>query len=188
MGKLVLYSICSLDGAVDDPTRLFPPNTADPAPPEFDDEMEEPFRRLISSQKSVLLGRGMYDEWARFWPTSDDFFADFINNVPKYVVTSTPLDGGWTNAEAVSGPLAEIVADVKAGTAGDVGVHGSITLAQALLAEGLVDELQLTVAPILDPVGRRLTERVTDLTPLTLTDSLIAPSGAIWLTYQVAPR
>ena len=186
MGKLVLYSICSLDGAVDDPNRLFPPNTDDPAPPEFDDEMEEPFRRLIESQTAVLLGRGMYDEWARFWPTSTDFFADFINNVPKYVVTSSPLDGGWTNAEAVSGPLAEIVAHVKAGTTGDVGVHGSITLAQALLAEGLVDELQLTVAPILDPVGRRLTERVTDLTPLTLTDSLIAPSGAMWLTYQVA--
>ena len=59
MGKLVLYSICSLDGAVDDPNRLFPPNTDDPAPPEFDDEMEEPFRRLIESQTAVLLGRGM---------------------------------------------------------------------------------------------------------------------------------
>lgn len=188
MGKLVLYSICSLDGAVDDPNRLFPPNTTEPAPPEFDDEMEEPFRRLIGSQTAVLLGRGMYDEWARFWPTSQDFFADFINNVRKYIVTSSPLDGGWTNAEPVSGPLAEIVASVKSSTTGDVGVHGSITLAQALLAEGLVDELQLTVAPILDPVGRRLTERVTDLTPLTLTDSLVAASGAMWLTYQVTSR
>lgn len=74
MGKLVLYSICSLDGAVDDPNRLFPPNTTEPAPPEFDDEMEEPFRRLIGSQTAVLLGRGMYDEWARFWPTSEDLF------------------------------------------------------------------------------------------------------------------
>lgn len=106
----------------------------------------------------------------------------------KYIVTSSPLDGGWTNAEPVSGPLAEIVASVKSSTTGDVGVHGSITLAQALLAEGLVDELRLTVAPILDPVGRRLTERVTDLTPLTLTDSLVAASGAMWLTYQVTSR
>lgn len=185
MGQLVLYSICSLDGAVDDPNRLFPPATDEPAPPEFDDAMEAPFRRLIGSQTAVLLGRGMYDEWARFWPTSQDLFADFINNVPKHVVTSTPLDGGWANAEAVSGPLADIVASVKAGTDGDVGVHGSITLAQSLLAEGLVDELQLTVAPILDPVGRRLTERVSDLTPLRLTDSLVAPSGAMWLTYRI---
>lgn len=185
MGKLVLYSICSLDGAVDDPNRLFPPSTPEPAPPEFEDAMEEPFRRLIGSQTAVLLGRGMYDEWARFWPTSQDLFADFINNVPKYVVTSSPLDGGWTNAEAVSGPLADIVASVKANTTGNVGVHGSIALAQSLLAEGLVDELQLTVAPVLDPVGRRLTERITDLTPMTLTDALIVPSGAMWLTYRV---
>ncbi|HWC24381.1 MAG TPA: dihydrofolate reductase family protein [Flexivirga sp.] len=187
MGKLVLYSICSLDGAVDDPTRLFPPSdTTEAAPPEFEDAMEGRFRQLIGAQTAVLLGRGMYDEWARFWPTSDDFFADFINNIPKYIVTSSPLDGGWTNAEPVSGPLAQIVADLKARTTGDVGVHGSITLAQELLAEGLVDELQLTVAPVLDPVGRRLTERVTDLTPLTLIDSLVLPSGAMWLTYRIS--
>lgn len=186
MGSLVLYSICSLDGAVDDPTRLFPPSTAEPAPPEFDDAMESRFRGLLASQTAVLLGRGMYDEWSRFWPTSDDQpFADFINTVPKYVVTSSQLDGGWANARPVSGPLADIVTSVKAATTGDVGVHGSVTLAQSLLAEGLVDELQLTVAPTLDPVGRRLTERVPDLTRLRLTDSLVAPSGAMWLTYRI---
>lgn len=188
MGRLVLYSICSLDGAVDDPNRLFPPSTTEPAPPEFEDAMEEPFRRLISTQTAVLLGRGMYDEWARFWPTSQDFFADFINNVAKYVVTSSPLEQSWTNGQPVSGPLDQIVAQVKASTSGDVGVHGSITLAQSLLAEGLVDELQLTVAPILDPVGRRLTERVTELAPLQLTDSLVTPSGAMWLTYSLSAR
>ncbi|MBB2894140.1 dihydrofolate reductase family protein [Flexivirga oryzae] len=186
MGKLVLYSICSLDGAVDDPNRLFPPDTTEPAPPEFDDAMHSRFQGLLRSQTAVLLGRGMYDEWARFWPTSDDQpFADFINTVPKYVVTSSRLDGRWANAQPICGPLAEIVATVKAGTTGDVGVHGSITLAQSLLAEGLVDEVQLTVAPVFDPVGRRLTERVTTLTPLALTDALVTPSGAMWLTYRL---
>ena len=186
MGKLVLYSICSLDGAVDSPNRLFPPSTTEPSPPEFDDAMETPFRKLLETQTAVLLGRGMYDEWSQFWPTSNDQpFADFINNVPKYVVTSKPLENPWHNSQSVSGPLAEVVAEVKATTTGDVGVHGSITLAQALLAEGLIDEIQLTVAPILDPVGRRLTERITDLTPLTLTYSLVDSSGAMWLTYSV---
>ena len=186
MGRLVLYSICSLDGAVDDPTRLFPPDTAAPSPPEFDDLLEDRFRRLIEAQTAVLLGRGMYDEWARFWPTSTDQpFADFINAVPKYVVTSSPLDGGWNNARPVSGSLADIVSQLKTATTGDVGVHGSVTLAQSLLAQGLVDELQLTVAPVFDPVGRRLTEHLGDLTHLTLTDSLIAPSGAMWLTYRL---
>lgn len=188
MGQLVLYSICSLDGAVDDPNRLFPPNTAEPSPPEFDDAMESRFNDMLRSQTAVLLGRGMYDEWARFWPTSTDQpFADFINAVPKYVVTSRPLDGGWAHAQAVSGSLSGIVAQVKSATSGDVGVHGSITLAQSLLAEGLIDEIQLTVAPVIDPVGRRLMDRVPALTRMTLIDSLIAPSGAMWLTYQVHP-
>lgn len=186
MGQLVLYSICSLDGAVDDPNRLFPPSTTEPSPPEFDDAMESRFRGLLENQTAVLLGRGMYDEWSRFWPTSDDQpFADFINTVPKWVVTSSPLGTPWHNAQPISGTLPDIVAQVKAGTSGDVGVHGSVTLAQSLLAAGLVDELQLTVAPILDPLGRRLAERVTDLTPLALTDSLVAPSGAMWLTYRL---
>lgn len=187
MGKLVLYALSSLDGGVDSPGQLFPPSmTEADAPPEFDDAMETPFRKLIESQTAVLLGRGMYDEWSHFWPTSNDQpFADFINNVPKYVVTSTPLENPWHNAQSVSGPLTEVVAEVKASTTGDVGVHGSITLAQSLLAEGLIDEIQLTVAPILDPVGRRLTERLTDRTPLTLTYSLVDPTGAMWLTYLV---
>lgn len=189
MGKLVLYSICSLDGAVDDPNRLFPPSTNEPAPPEFDDAMDSRFRELIEGQTAVLLGRGMYDQWSHFWPTSNDQpFADFINNVPKYVVTSTPLDHEWTNAQPISGALPDIVARVKAATSGDVGLHGSVTLAQSMLAAGLVDELQLTVAPILDPLGRRLAEKVTDLTPMKLTDSLVTPSGAMWLTYSLQRR
>lgn len=191
MGKLVLYSICSLDGAVDDPSRLFPPSvtepgTTEPGPPEFDDAMESRFRGMLESQTAVLLGRGMYDEWSHFWPTSNDQpFADFINNVPKYVVTSTRLQSSWTNSQPICGTLPDIVARVKATTTGDVGLHGSVTLAQSMLAADLVDELQLTVAPIFDPSGRRLWERVTDPTPLKLTDSLVAPSGAMWLTYSL---
>ena len=108
----------------------------------------------------MLLGRHMYDEWSRYWPTSDEQpFADFINGVKKYVVTSTPLTAEWGDSEAVGGELADIVRDLKALPGKDIGVHGSIELAQSLLAEGLVDELDLAVAPVLDPEGRRLFDR-----------------------------
>src|SRR5207253_1585388 len=101
---------------------------------------------MLDRQSAVLLGRRTYDQWSRYWPTSDEQpFADFINAVPKYVVTSTPLAGDWNNAQAVSGPLAGVVKDVKARTDADVGVHASITLAKALLAADLVDELCLAV-------------------------------------------
>ncbi len=184
--KVVLYTISSLDGAVDDPTRSFP-SAESPAPPTFDDDLIGHEARLLASQDAVLMGRGMYDEWARYWPTSTvQPFADFINAVTKYVVTSRPLAPAWANAEAVSGPLRDIVATLKAGPGRDIGVHGSITLAQALLREDLVDELHLAVAPVLDPVGRRLSDGLPDLIRLTLVEASPTASGALWLTYRRA--
>lgn len=189
MGKLVLYLITSLDGAVDDPTRTFPTDTPPPAPPSFDAELEQHEERLISEQSAVLLGRGMYDEWARYWPTVDGAgFAPFINNVKKYVLTSTPLDTEWHNTEAVTGPLPELVTDLLTRTDGDIGVHGSITLAQSLLAADLIDEIQLAVGPVLDPVGRRLSDALPDLRRLDLIDSAATSSGALWLTYRPRRR
>ncbi|NUS40251.1 MAG: dihydrofolate reductase [Terrabacter sp.] len=191
MRKVVLYTITSLDGAVDDPTRAFPSDVDPdkPQPPTFDDDLIALEAELIAAQDAVLLGRHMYDEWARYWPTSDEQpFADFINRVKKYVVTSTPLGVEWGDAEAVGGPLAEVVRDLKATSGGDIGVHGSIELAQSLLAEGLVDEVHLAVAPVVDPEGRRLFEKATGLQRLTLVSATPTVSGALWLVYRPSPR
>ncbi|MEW1952275.1 dihydrofolate reductase family protein [Terrabacter sp. NPDC080008] len=187
MRKIVVYAITSLDGAVDDPTRAFPPDTDPdkPQPPTFDDGLIEQEARLIAAQDAVLLGRHMYDQWSRYWPTSDEQpFADFINGVKKYVVTSTPLTTEWGDSEAVSGPLADVVSRLKALPGGDIGVHGSIQLAQSLLAEGLVDELHLAVAPVLDPEGRRLFDGLPGLQRLALQSATPTPSGALWLVYR----
>ena len=155
MRKVVLYTLTSLDGAVDDPGRYFP--DTDPAvrgAPVFDPVMVDLEARLIGNQDSVLLGRNMFDEWSRYWPTSDEQpFADFINSVKKYVVTSRPLTNSWGDAEPVAGPVADVVRDLKAGPGADIGVHGSIELAQSLLGAGLVDELQLAIGPVLDPMA-----------------------------------
>ena len=187
MRKLVLYTLTSVDGAVDDPRRYFANNdpTVESAPV-VDRVMVDLEARLIGSQDAVLLGRNMFEEWSRYWPTSDEQpFADFINSVKKYVVTSTPLTNSWANAEAVAGPIADIVHDLKARPGDDIGVHGSITLAQSLLAAGLVDELQLAVGPVLDPTGRRLFEGLDGLRRLELVSATATPGGTVWLTYHV---
>lgn len=187
MRKIVLYAITSLDGAVDDPTRSFPPEVDPdkPQPPTFDDVLIAREADLIGAQDAVLLGRGMYDEWARYWPTSTEQpFADFINTVKKYVVTSSPLTTAWGDVETVSGPLADIVRTLKALPGRDIGVHGSIHLAQSLLAEGLVDELHLAVAPVLDPQGRRLFDGLPGMQRLTLQSATPTPGGALWLVYR----
>jgi dihydrofolate reductase len=185
--KVVLYTLTSLDGAVEDPRRYFPDSTPTVAsPPAFDLVMADLEAELIGRQDAVLLGRRTFDEWSGYWPTSEEQpFADFINNVTKYVVTSTPLTTAWGSVEAVTGPVVDIVRDLKARAGGDIGVHGSITLAQSLLSAGLVDELQLAVGPVLDPVGRRLFERLDDLRRLDLLSATSSPGGAVWLIYRL---
>lgn len=188
MGRIVVCTLSTIDGAVDDPNRYFPdpdPNATGPAPPSYDDRMQELEAKQIDSQEAVLLGRGMYDEWSRYWPTSDaEPFASFINAVPKFVVTSSDLERQWGDVTTVSGDLAEIVAKLKAEVDGDIGVHGSIQLVKSLLAEDLVDELQLVIGPVVDPDGRRLFDTVSDLRRLTLHEATPTPSGTLWLVYR----
>ncbi|GAA1669982.1 dihydrofolate reductase family protein [Glycomyces endophyticus] len=190
MRKVVLYTLMSLDGAVDHPGRYFPDtDPAVPGAPAFDPVMIGLESRMTDKQDAILLGRNMFDEWAPYWPTSDEQpFADFINAVPKYVVTSRPLTETWGTVHAVTGPLADAVRDLKSRPGGDIGIHGSIRLAQSLLAAGLVDELQLAIGPVLDPDGRRLFERNDARRRLTLVSAEATPSGCIWAVYRAASR
>jgi dihydrofolate reductase len=186
MRKIVLYTLMSLDGFVDDPAAYFQPHPEPGQPPAFDPAMVANEVRVVGAQDAVLLGRHMYDEWAGYWPrVKNDPFADFINSVRKYVVTSTPLATEWHNAAAVSGPIEDVVRDLTAVPGGDIGVHGSITLAQSLLAAGLVDELQLVVGPALGFAGRRLFDPVDGVRRLELVDATPTPSGSLLLAYRM---
>lgn len=176
MRKVVAYTLVSVDGVAEDPDQfLF----------DFDKVMEANLGEVIGTQDTVLLGRNMYDEWSNYWPNSDDQpFADFINNVHKYVATATPLTREWTNAEPIQGPVDDFVRELKSGAGGDIWVHGSISLTQALLAAGLVDELRLLVAPRVVGGGRRLFEDGVVHT-LELVESTGSPSGSLLVHYNV---
>jgi dihydrofolate reductase len=96
---------------------------------------------VMATQAAVILGRRSYTEWAQFWPSSQiEPFATFINGVTKYVPTSKPLDQDWANTTAIEGGLVEFVQDLQQQRGGDVGVHASISVAQALLVDDVVDD------------------------------------------------
>ncbi len=175
MRKVVAYELLSLDGVAEQPDEFIL---------EFDQVMTENLGRVIASQDVVLLGRRTYDEWARFWPTSEiEPFATFINSTQKFVVTSTPVDQSWENAALVEGDLTTFVTELKQQAGGDIGVHGSITLAQSLLEEGLVDVLRLVVAPSIRMRGRKLFDRGVS-TRLTITRNVTSPSGYLLVDFQ----
>ena len=176
MRKMVVYELLSLDGVAEDPDRFF---TA------WDDAMDANLAAVIATQDAVILGRRSYTEWAEFWPSSQiQPFATFINRVTKYVATSTPLERDWANATVLEGGLVEFVRDLKQQRGGDVGVHASISVAQALLAAGVVDELKFVIAPTIAGRGRRLFD---GLPPMQLRSirSQISPSGSLLVDYRV---
>src|SRR5205085_5962239 len=152
MGKIVVYELLSLDGVAEAPDGFIA---------DWDGAMDANLAAVIATQEAVVLGRRSYDEWAQYWPPSEiEPFATFINGVTKHVATSTPLDGDWANATAIDGELAEFVHDLKQRPRRDIGVHASISVTQALLAAGVVDELKLVIAPRIAGQGRRLFDGV----------------------------
>jgi dihydrofolate reductase len=184
--KIVLYTLMSLEGDVDDPAGYFTSSPEPGQPPNFDRVMVDNETKVTGTQDAVLLGRHMYDEWSRYWPTvTDDPFADFINRVKKHIVTSTPLSNEWHNAEAVNGPLEDVVRDLTALPGGDIGVHGSITLAQSLLEADPVDELRLVVGPAFGFTGRPLFATIGQVRRLELLSTTPTPSGTVLLAYRV---
>ena len=106
------------------------------------------------------------------------------NTVGTRFATATPLATEWTNAEPIAGPVDVFVRELKAGDGGDIGVHGSISLTQSLLAAGLVDELRLLVAPRVAGSGRRLFEG-DGAYSLELVQSVGTPSGSLLVHYRV---
>jgi len=174
--KIVLGMLLSLDGVAEDPNRFFS---------EWDDVVDATIPRLIATQDAVILGRRTYDEWVGFWPGSEiEPFATFINGVAKHVATSAPLEPQWSNAHVIDGDLVEFARRLKDGPGGDIGVHGSISVAQALLAAGLVDELRLAIAPSVAGDGRRLFDRLPPIR-LELIRSETSPTGYLLADYRV---
>jgi len=180
MRRLVLYTLLSVDGVAEDPDRyVFA----------FDEAMHANLCRVIDTQDAVLLGRRTYDEWAAYWPAVEDHpFADFINGVRKYVVTSTPPAAPWANTTVVSGPIPQYVRDLKEQPGGDIGIHGSIRLARLLIASDLVDELRLVISPTLSGSGRKLFEDDDKLRSLTLLRVEGTASGALLVDYGLQTK
>ena len=171
-----MYELLSLDGVAERPDAFFT---------DWDDAMVANLAAVIGTQDAVILGRRSYAEWADFWADSQiQPFSAFINGVAKYVATSTPLDQNWADATALDGGLVESVRELKQQDGGDVGVHASISVAQALLAADVVDELRLVIAPRIAGSGRRLLDGLPSIR-LEAIRSTLSPTGYLLADYRV---
>jgi dihydrofolate reductase len=187
MGRIVVTEFISLDGVIEDPGGSEDYKHGGWS---FEIERGEEGDKFkldeTAASEALLLGRKTYEGFAEAWPSREGEFADKFNNMPKYVVSSTLNDPEWTNTTVIGGDLPAEVSRLKTELDGDIVVHGSAQLVQALVDEGLVDELRLMVFPVVLGAGKRLFGETSDKRPLRLADSKIVGDGVAILTYAPA--
>ena len=180
MRKVVAVELVSVDGVMESPEEW--------AFSYSNDEMEEANAAGMAASDALLLGRVTYEGLAAFWPNQPGGtpVVDYINSVPKYVVSTTleePL--GWNNSTLIKGEeFAEKVAGLKRQEGKDITVIGSGTLFRSLLRDGLLDELGLMVHPVVLGGGKRLFEEWGDRKALELVESRTFGTGVLYLTYR----
>jgi dihydrofolate reductase len=185
VGKIVVTEFVSLDGVMEDPGGAedfkyggwtFEISRGDEGDRfKLDETM---------ASDALLLGRVTYEGFAAAWPSRDGDFADKFNTMPKYVVSSTLDKADWNNSTVLEGDLEDEVSKLKQQYDGDIVVHGSAQLAQALLEQDLVDELRLMVFPVVLGSGKRLFGDTSDKKRLQLVDSKTVGDGVAVLVYR----
>jgi len=177
MRKIVAGLAITLDGVVKSPSGNWML---------FNDEMQDVIGAGIAQSDAILLGRRTYLEFAQLWPSlgSDVFMADYVNNTPKHIVSSTLDRLDWANSTLVRGDLAEELATLKEQPGKNIQIPGSPSLVAALLRAGLLDELSLMVHPVVLGSGMRLFEEITEQVSIELVESRTLSTGVLAVTYR----
>jgi dihydrofolate reductase len=188
VGRIVVTEFTSLDGVVEDPGGAedfkhggwsFEFSRGEEGDRfKYDETMEA---------EAQLLGRVTYEGFAEAWPSREGEFADRFNQMPKYVYSNTLSDPEWANTTVLSGDLAEAITKLKDEVDGVLLVAGSVQLAQGLIENDLVDQLNLMVFPVILGAGKRLFGETSDKSTWRLKDSkAVGDDGVMVVIYERA--
>ena len=190
MGKIIVSENVSLDGVVQDPTgeegfrlggwfgRFGGKDIEEWAKVALDEALRA---------EALLLGRRS-DEWfAARWASRDGEWADRLNSLPKYVVSSTLDQPKWANSTVLKGDVVTEVSKLRQELDGDIVVYGSTRLVHTLMEHDLVDELRLTVYPVVLGSGERLFGETSDKIPMRLISTQTVGDSLALLTYERVP-
>jgi dihydrofolate reductase len=174
-----VHEFMSLDGVIDAPTWTFDYG--------WEPGMFDVIGAVTGASRAILLGRNTYEMFEPAWSTrtvEDDPGAPFFNDTTKYVVSSTLTEGSWRNSEILGPYDPDAIRRLKDEVDGDVYVSGSITLVRAMLADGLVDELNLLVYPLTRGSGPRLFPDGAAPGKLSLAACESYDNGVVYLAYR----
>jgi dihydrofolate reductase len=138
--------------------------------------------------EALLLGRRSYEWFAARWPSRTGELADRLNNLPKYIVSSTLEDPAWNNSTVLKGDPVAKVSKLKQELNGEILVPASFQLLRTLIEHDLVDELRLKIFPVVLGAGERLFGETSDKKPMHLVDAQTLGDGVAILTYEAVRR
>ena len=188
MRKLILEEWVSLDGNVTDKNgglEFFTSLTPDQN--KYSDKDQLKFLETIDT---ILLGRKTYELFVDFWPTATtdkEVIADKLNEIPKIVFSNTLTTapwGKWPEAKIINGEAAAAIKKLKALPGKNMVMWGSISLAQSLMKENLIDEYHIQVCPVLTGGGRNLFPREMNFGKLNLSEVRQHNTGTVFLNYE----
>ena len=187
MRKIIVLSFITLDGVMQAPGGPEEDTSGGFTyggwvAPYFDEAAGKAMEKQMKSA-DLLLGRKTFEIFASYWPEHADMWPG-INDVTKYVMSSTMEKSDWKNSVFL-----ESVADIKKlknSESPDIQVHGSGKLIQTLLENDLVDELWLKIFPLTLGEGKKLFDNGTTAAAFTLVESTVTPSGVIFANYKRA--
>ena len=187
MGKLVVSENVTLDGVVQDPAGVEGFGRGGWVGRVGERGREEVVKVLLDEAlgaEAQLFGRRTFEFLAARWPSRAGELADRLNQMPKYVVSSTLKDPAWNNSTVLAGDVRQEVSKLRAELDGEIVVAGSIQLVRTLMENDLVDELRLMIYPVVLGAGDRLFGETRDQRPVRLAEMRTVDDLA-YLTYQV---
>ncbi len=186
MRPLIVSEFVTLDGVMEAPG-------GEPSHPnagwvrDFQSPEQEHYKLdEILAADALLVGRVTYESFAGAWPNYEGEFADKMNSMPKFVVSSTLTDPAWTNTTVLTGEPVAGVRALKKHPGGPIVVGGSCSLVHELLDRDLVDELRLMVFPVSIGAGLRVFPDTHKRSPWSMTDSTSFASGVRVDSYRPA--
>jgi dihydrofolate reductase len=188
MGRIVLSDNVTIDGVIEDPAGSEGFRHGGWVGRIGDSGREEAAKIALEeamSAEAFLLGRRTYEFFAERWPSRSGEFAERLNSLPKYVVSSNLHDPTWNNSTILVGDAADAVAKLKRELNGEIVVPASFQLVRTLIEHDLVDELRLMVYPVMLGAGERLFAEISEKKSMHLLSARIVAGDLAYLTYEV---
>jgi dihydrofolate reductase len=189
MGKIVITTNITLDGVVEDPDGQ-EGSALGGWFGQFGGKDLESWAKVETEEalgaEALLLGRRSDHWFATRWLPKSGEWADKLNGMPKFVVSSTLKEAEWSNANVLEGDVAGAVARLKGEIEGEILVYASYQLVHTLIEHDLVDELRLVIFPVVLGAGERLFGATSDQKPMRLVEVSTIGDGLTYVTYEVA--